>query len=195
MESLVRALNSWLYYFRSGHRVDQPDKVGEIEIHATKGVLLELRLRGQFGEQRHALADSGFGYSQVLPILVRGLLANPGDILIVEQPELHLHPALQVRLAGFFVEMVRLGKQVLLETHSEHLVNAIRVLAAEDRSGTISKNCGILFVDVMDKVPHIRQLEVQPDGTIPEWPNSFFGDALELSSRLFLAQSNRSTSS
>ena len=188
-ESLVRALNSWLYYFRSGHRSDRPDQVGEIEIRSTKGVLLELQLRGQFGNSRHALADSGFGYSQVLPILVRGLLATPGDILIVEQPELHLHPALQVRLAEFFVEMAKLGKQVLLETHSEHLVNAIRVLAAEDQSGTVSSNCGIIFIDALNKVPHIRQLEVQSDGTMPEWPSSFFGDALELSSRLLKAQS------
>lgn len=188
-ESLVRALNSWLYYFRSGQRVDQPDQVGEIELQATKGVLLELKLQGQLGKIRHALADSGFGYSQVIPILVRGLLAEPGDTLIVEQPELHLHPALQVRLADFFVEMIRLGKQVLLETHSEHLVNAIRVLAAEDASGNIARNCGIIFVDLENNSPQIRRLEIQPDGTIPEWPSSFFGDSLGLAGRLLKAQS------
>nr|WP_281719902.1 AAA family ATPase [Nitrosomonas nitrosa] len=188
-ESLVRALNSWLYYFRCGNKTEHPDQIGEIRLESTKGVLLEVQLQGQVGKKRHALADSGFGYSQVLPILVRGLLAEPGDTLIVEQPELHLNPALQVRLAEFFVEMIRLGKQLFLETHSEHLVNSFRVLAAEDLTGHISRNSNITFVDLKDGVPHVQKLEVQPNGTIPEWPSSFFGDALELSSRLLKAQS------
>ena len=188
-ETLTQALNSWLYYFRSGQRIEDASHVREIELEETKGVLLELRLQGQGGRERHALADSGFGYSQVLPILVRALLAEPGDTIIIEQPELHLHPALQVRLAEFFVEMVRLGKQVLIETHSEHLVNAIRVLAAEDSTGYIANNCGIVFVDFDKGTPQIRRLEIQPDGTIPEWPSSFFGDSLGLAGRLLKAQS------
>jgi predicted ATPase len=92
-------------------------------------------------------------------------------------------------LAEFFVEMVRLGKQVMIETHSEHLVNAIRVSAAEDLTGHIANNCGIVFIDFNEGTPQIRRLEIQPDGTMPEWPNSFFGDSIDLASRLLKAQS------
>ncbi|WP_371418295.1 AAA family ATPase [Anabaena sp. UHCC 0253] len=136
----------------------------------------------------YSLADSGFGYSQVLPIVVKGLQAKPGSVLIVEQPELHLNPALQVRLASFFVAMMRADKQILIETHSEHIVNAIRVITAEDESGKLAGKCGIFFIDAESEIPVIHELSIKSDGTIPDLPKHFFGEAISLSGRLLRAQ-------
>jgi predicted ATPase len=119
---------------------------------------------------------------------VGGLLADPGNTFIVEQPELHLNPSLQVRLAEFFISMVRAGKQVLVETHSEHIVNAIRVLTAEDESGFMSERSRIYFIDTSGAKPAVHELSVQKDGTVPEWPRYFFGEAVELTGRLLRAQ-------
>jgi predicted ATPase len=186
-ESLSTALNGWLYYLREGKEVTE-DRCDEIAVSNLKGVLMEFELKTVGGTNSYAMADSGFGYSQVLPILVRGLLAQPGDTLIIEQPELHLNPALQVRLADFLVAMTRAGKQVIIETHSEHIVNAIRVLTAEDESGELSSNCAIFFIDAEKDVPMIHELSIKPDGTVPDWPYNFFGEAASLTGRLLRAQ-------
>jgi predicted ATPase len=146
-----------------------------------------LFLKSTTGSQSHAVADSGFGYSQVLPIIVRCLLAGEGDSILIEQPELHLNPALQVRLAEFFIAISRAGRQIVLETHSEHIVNALRVAAAEDPSGTIATSIAMYYVASGDR-PKLHELHVQPDGTVPDWPTEFFGEALALSGRLLRAQ-------
>lgn len=68
------------------------------------------------------LLDVGFGASQVLPIIIQSILAKPESLVIIEQPELHLHPEAQAILADFFIEYAMKGKTFLLETHSEHLL-------------------------------------------------------------------------
>ena len=160
----------------------------EFEVFSHKGVLVELELKSALGDEAYALADSGFGYSQVLPILVQGLLMDPGDSLFIEQPGLHLNPSLQVRLSQFFVAMSCADKQIIIETHSEHIVNAIRVIAAEDESGVISSNCGIVFIDIKDKKLQMYELSIKVDGTVSDWPYNFFGEATTLTGRLLRAQ-------
>src|SRR5688572_25478356 len=106
-EALAVALDRWLFYLRTGSLVADENSGREIGIATTREVLVEFSLRSIAGAGAHALADSGFGYSQVLPILVRALLAEAGSTIVVEQPELHLNPALQVRLGEFFVGLAR----------------------------------------------------------------------------------------
>ncbi len=186
-ESLSRALDGWLYYLRAGTFCNQFTR--ELSVTTIRDVLIQMDLRTIQGTEIHALADSGFGYSQVLPILARGLMVSPGGTLVVEQPELHLNPALQVRVAKFLTCMARAGKQVLIETHSEHIVNAIRVLAAEEEDEQITKLCRILFIDSQsEKRPTLHELSIQGDGTVPDWPKSFFGEAASLAGRLLRVQ-------
>lgn len=187
-ETLSDALNTWLYYLRTGQIYVEGKVDHEISVTSTRNVLVEFKVRSPQGSEAHALADSGFGYSQALPIIVRGLLMAPGSTLIVEQPELHLNPALQVRIAEFFVAMSRAGKQVLIETHSEHIVNMIRVLAAEDSSSEIATMTKIFFIDSQDQRPIVHELSIGEDGSVSEWPESFFGEALSLTGRLLRAQ-------
>ncbi|MCY1000637.1 AAA family ATPase [Myxococcus sp. MISCRS1] len=190
--SLTAALNHWLQYLRTGETTIHPAE-HEIRVSHLKGVLVEFELKAPQGDSRHSLADSGFGYSQILPIIVRGLLAPVGSTLIIEQPELHLNPALQTRLAAFFVAMMKSGKQVILETHSEHIVNSIRLHAAEEASNHIAASSSIYFLDNQASTPVIHDLSIQNDGTVPRWPRHFFGEALTLSARLLAAQRRKRT--
>lgn len=187
--TLSTALSESLHYLRTGEKIDASELPvdGEIGVASTKEVLVEFMLQS-FGGESHALADSGFGYSQVLPILVRGLIARRGSLIVIEQPELHLNPALQVRLVEFLVALAVCRKVVLIETHSEHVVNALRVMAAEDQSGVLSRSSRIYFLDTEYGFPIVKNLEIQSDGTVPEWPRQFMGEALSLSARLLRAQ-------
>jgi predicted ATPase len=187
-EKLVPALAQWLCYLRTGEELSCADTIGELKVSTSKNVLVELEVKSPVGTKVYPLADSGFGYSQVLPILVRGLLTPKDGTLILEQPELHLNPALQVRLAKFLVHMARTGKQVVVETHSEHIVNSIRVLCAEDETGELANDSGIFFLDIVQGSPVVRELSIQSDGTVTEWPQNFFGEAASLAGRLLRAQ-------
>ena len=84
--------------------------------------------------------------------------------------------------------MARIGKQIIIETHSEHIVNAIRVFSAEDESGDLSSSCAVFFIDFKEKEPIIHELSIRPDGVVPEWPHNFFGEAASLTGRLLRAQ-------
>ncbi len=186
-QTVEDAVNYWIYYLRTGEIPSSKSAFNELKLKMTKGVLVEFQIKSNQRES-YSLADSGFGYSQVLPIIVRGLLAKQGSILIVEQPELHLNPSLQVRLVDFFISMINLGKQIILETHSEHIVNALRVRIVENLNMSINDRIIITYLDMIENRVKICQLNVKSDGTIPEWPRAFFGEALDLSSRLLKAQ-------
>lgn len=72
------------------------------------------------------IVNVGIGTSQVLPVLIQGLLSEKGEALIFEQPELHLHPYSQSRLADFFVALAKNGRKVIVETHSEYIILRLR---------------------------------------------------------------------
>jgi ABC-type polar amino acid transport system ATPase subunit len=188
-EKLTSALNYWLYYIRTGKTRNQYDECfGELSLENTQELLIQLAVRSVTGTETYPLLDSGFGYSQLLPILARGLITNPGSTFIIEQPEVHLNPSLQVRLTDFLVAMSRAGKQMLVETHSEHIVNAVRALAAEDVSGITAANSKVMYIEATSGRPKLHELSVGPDGSVPGWPKEFFGEAASLVGRLFRAK-------
>ena len=78
------------------------------------------------------IVDVGFGISQVLPILVEGLAIHTGDTLILEQPEIHLHPKMQMEMTDFLISLAKQGKNLIGETHSDHVINRLVRRALED---------------------------------------------------------------
>lgn len=183
---LFNALDAWIHYLRTGEKkVSNPQ---EVRVSSMKGVLVELEVPTPNGQDSYSLVDSGFGYSQILPILVRGLMAEQGSTLIVEQPELHLNPALQVRLADFFIALVLANKQVILETHSEHIVNSMRVTVAENQGDDLANDSKIFYLECKSDGVKSHEMSIQPDGTIHDWPFEFFGEAATLTARLLRAQ-------
>ena len=185
---LFDAVNWWLHFMRTGNS-DRPAAIEkEFKIESLQDVLVEMQVRGSVGRATHSLADSGFGYSQLLPILVRGLILPSGQTLLIEQPEVHLNPALQVRLSDFFVAMSSVGKQIIIETHSEHIVNSIRAISAEKATPNTPSQCTVLYIEADKGRPKLHKLNVLSDGTIPEVPQSFFGEAAQVLGRILRAQ-------
>jgi predicted ATPase len=116
----------------------------------------------------------GEGISQLLPI-VAGVVATPaGECLVVEQPEVHLHPAAQADLADLFVRNLRDGsaRQFLIETHSEHLLLRLRRRVAE--GDILPEDVMILLVERTRGSSRVRALELNETGHFESWPAGFF---------------------
>ena len=144
-----------------------------VEARGRAGVSIEVRPTDL--DRQVELASVGVGVSQVLPVLTVCLLAEPGDIVLLEQPELHLHPALQMRLADFLLACVDSGRQIIVETHSEHLVNRLRRRVAEDGSNDVGELVRIVFAE-RDAEGHtvFRPSDINPLGGLSEdWPDGF----------------------
>jgi hypothetical protein len=120
------------------------------------------------------LTSVGVGVSQVLPVLLLCLLARRGSVVLMEQPELHLHPAMQLRLADFLLACAKSGRQIMIETHSEHLVNRLRLHVAQDETGTTSDLVQLLFAEQENGVTSYRTSQINPLGGLSEdWPRGF----------------------
>jgi len=123
------------------------------------------------------LKDVGVGVSQVLPVIVAALHAKPGEIVIVEEPESHLHPLAQSCLAELFASVAQQRKvQMIVETHSEHLFRRMQTLIASKVLST--EDCGLYFVEKHGASAKLRPLITNEYGAVTNWPDKFFGDAL-----------------
>ena len=129
-----------------------------------------------YGEQSN-IKDVGVGVSQVLPVIVAALHAEPGHIVIVEEPESHLHPRAQSVLANLIAQVSKeKSVQFIAETHSEHLFRLMQTLVASQ--DLKPKDSALYFVEREKNLASLRELEVDQVGKIKNWPESFFGDAL-----------------
>lgn len=119
-------------------------------------------------------ANTGFGISYVLPIIVSGLLCPPGSMLIVENPEAHLHPAAQSAVGQFLAVVASSGVQVVIETHSENVINGVRLAAINDYVD--SRDIGLLFFSAVDgdTQPKIESILIDPLAELSAWPRGFF---------------------
>jgi predicted ATPase len=121
------------------------------------------------------LAFMGSGLSQLVPVIVQSVLTSEKGCLLVEQPEIHLHPAAQANLGDLFVYYAKRGRQFIIETHSEHLVLRIRRLIAEKK---IDANLVRIFlVEKRSGESRIRNLRLKGNGHFENWPRGFFGEA------------------
>jgi len=170
------AIEDWLEYMGVGKSFSTIDsgKLGH-----------ELKITTNTSNLQHDLTQVGVGVSQVLPILVLALLAERGSTLIFEQPELHLHPRVQSKLADFFVSMNMLGKQCIVETHSEYLINRIRIRAASADTSEVADSVIIYFVEKPGERSNYRQVRVDELGQLDNWPDGFFDEG-EKSTALLL---------
>jgi predicted ATPase len=116
----------------------------------------------------------GLGLSQALPIVAACLASRAGDLILIETPEAHLHPGAQHRLTGLFVELARLGRQVVVETHSEHIVNAVRLAV---KAGLAPDQISILFFQQEGGRTVVETIELDPGGRALRWPEGFFDQA------------------
>jgi hypothetical protein len=166
--SLTDAVNEWVKFLDllSSVRVAERGKLG-YELHvAIEGVDVDLDL-----------TTVGVGVSQALPIIVLGLIAPPGSVLLFEQPELHLHPDVQANLGDFFLALSRTGRQLIVETHSEYLVNRLRRRAAEDADSDIAEEVRLFFFERDGARSSVQAGRIGPRGGMQGWPRGFFDTA------------------
>lgn len=176
--SLIQAVLEWLRYMGIVTNVKTVDK-GKLG-H-------ELKVSTNNNDNYHDLTNVGVGVSQVLPILVLSLLADKGSTLIFEQPELHLHPRVQTRLADFFVSMIQLNKQCIVESHSEYMVNRLRYRSVVSEDSFISDNVMMYFVEKEDGKSIYNPVKINRYGVIEDWPKGFFDENEENSAAILRA--------
>lgn len=151
----------------------------------------EVLVRAPGSRMEVLLTDVGFGVSQVLPVVTECFYAAQGSTIIMEQPEIHLHPAVQAGLADLFVEAIQMrekrpGKgagtrprdvQLIVESHSEHLLRRLLRRIAEERLDPAFVRCYV--VEPGQDGSTISLLDVDEFGDVRNWPENFFGDPAE----------------
>jgi AAA15 family ATPase/GTPase len=175
----------------------EPDKLVQLQSHLQKLGLtdtiqtqrlnetqLELRVGRVPGNSTDTvnIADVGFGVSQVLPVVVALLVAQPGQLVYIEQPEIHLHPRAQVALAEIFAEAINRGVQVIVETHSELFLLGIQTLVAENQIAPADIQLH-WFSRSTDGSSTVTTAELDETGAFGDWPEDFGSTALDLSNR------------
>jgi predicted ATPase len=123
------------------------------------------------------LCDVGFGVSQVLPIIVEGFYAPKDSMILVEQPEIHLHPALQSELADLLMAFSMENKIVVLETHSEHLLLRLQKRIAEGKLDPA--RVAIYFVKSTSNGSVVQRIDLNQYGQFVNWPAGFFEEDIE----------------
>ena len=162
-----------------------------VDIKSEKSIIYQIlfRLGGPRARNVVTIADVGFGVSQLLPILVLGLRSDKSSLLLLEQPEIHLHPKLQANLADFLLTLASRERRLIIETHSDHFINRLRRRIAEDPTDTLKNKVNILFVhppkDGQGAV--IEPLQIDRFGVIENWPPDFLPEAADEAEAIFLA--------
>ncbi len=132
-----------------------------------------LGLRTSVSTDFHRPVHVGFGLTQVLPIIIAAISAVPGDVLLIENPEVHLHPAGQARMGAFLSQVAAAGVQVLLETHSDHVLNGVRRTV---KAGVINPQDALFhfFRDRESPGSQVISPVVDQMGNFDVWPDGFF---------------------
>ena len=168
----------------------------KVEAKQLDDVHIELRV-GRLPERKRgrardlvSLADVGFGVSQVLPVIVALLIADRGQLVYVEQPELHLHPKAQVALAKLLADAAQRGVRVVVETHSSLLLLGVQTLVAE---GTLPPDHVALhwFERGDDGATRVKSRELDEFGAYGDWPQDFADVSLGTHSQYLKAVSKR----
>jgi predicted ATPase len=139
----------------------------------------EIRIRRTPKSAETTITDVGFGVSQILPVLVLCYYVPEGSTIILEQPEIHLHPSVQAGLADVLIDAMKTRNiQIILESHSEHLLRRLQRRIAEAQNIT-NGDAALYFCDMDDNgESHLMPLELDEFGNINNWPQGFFGDEM-----------------
>ncbi len=138
----------------------------------------EVKIRRTPNSSEVSLTDVGFGVSQILPVLVLCYYVPEGASIILEQPEIHLHPSAQMGLADILIEVSKTRKlQIILESHSEHLLRRLQRRIAEEKFS--NEDVALYFCSTDEEgKSNLTPLEVDRFGNINNWPDNFFGDEM-----------------
>lgn len=154
--TLFYATQKWSSYFETGDlNLSQNEE------------MIKLNVSG------HNLIDVGVGVGQSMPIVIEGLFAPKESTLIIEQPEIHLHPKAQMNMADFLISLSLAKKNVIVETHSDHIINRLVRRIMKDKTGSLINDIQIYFIDKNSDNP-IEKISISPTKGIVNAPDDFF---------------------
>ena len=133
-------------------------------------------IRDGVSSNRYRPTNVGFGLTYTLPIFVASLLANPGGLLIVENPEAHLHPKGQAIVGRFLAMVAASGVQVILETHSDHLLNGVRIAAKRKLIAPDQVALNFFQPSTDAQSTEVVTPVMDQDGRLDQWPEGFFDE-------------------
>ncbi|CAH7255648.1 MULTISPECIES: DUF3696 domain-containing protein [Vibrio] len=178
------ALHHWLNYL---------DVVTSVTTKDQGKFGYELKVKTNSSKSPQDLNHVGVGVSQVIPVVMQCLLSEKNDILIFEQPELHLHPKIQAKLCDLFIAMSLIGRQLVIETHSEYIINRLRYRIAQGFNDELNDNISIKFVTNNGKRSVFEEIQVSKYGAIKNWPKDFFDQSqIEVENILYSVSKRKS---
>jgi len=180
-KGLIGAVNEWFVRLNIPYSID-------VSLHENDGLsVYVIKITDQYGTSVTP-ADVGFGISQILPVIISSL-SQRKEILLMEQPEIHLHPKLQTELGDLLIESAKNNNNTIIaETHSEHLLLRILRRIRETAAGTLKdtslaltpEDVAILYVKPSDEGSQVLHLRIDDEGDfIDEWPGGFFEESFE----------------
>lgn len=172
--TLLNQVNLWL------GEISPDIRVQVTAIHNTENIQVEYEfVQPNFGTtNRFKPANVGFGISYVLPVVVALLAARPGDLVIIENPESHIHPKGQAKLGELAALTSSTGVQVIIETHSDHFVNGLRVAV---KNGLIDRSQAMIFyfekqVLSNEQFSKITDIEIDSRGELSAYPKDMMDE-------------------
>ena len=140
---------------------------------------VELFLNSVDNNGTYTPKNVGFGYSYVLPVIVAALLAKPDSVLVIENPEAHLHPGAQSRLMKFLIEEAKKKNiQLIIESHSDHVVNGLRIAMKQNFCGLRPEDASVVFFehDVDNVEPEVKIIMCDRNGELSDYPSDFMDE-------------------
>lgn len=136
---------------------------------------IQIRQFGDKGKKgpRHNLIDVGYGVSQVLPVITELLRGGAPPMSLLQQPEVHLHPRAQAALGSLFCQVAKSSRQLIVETHSDHLINRVRMDVRDGKTKLKPEDVSILYFERGDLDVHIYSLSIDGEGNILGAPPSY----------------------
>ncbi len=159
-KSLLQQTRLWLEHIAPGTNLDDANLIQGIKS-------AEVSLGGS------KPTNVGFGISYILPIIVNGLISAEKSMFIVENPEAHLHPHGQSQIGKFLAKIAATGVQVVIETHSEHILNGIRIAALTENIHPEATTINFFHRDSDDNV-QINSISINEAGDLSAYPKGFF---------------------
>ncbi len=156
-----------------------PDKIGDI--------LYKVGIKEDISGKNVSLADVGFGYSQIIPVILLGLINNSNNLMLLEQPEIHLHPSSAANLADLFLNFAKDDKKFVIETHSQELINRLRLRVIENPE--LKDKINIVFIESDSELgAQATQFEIDNNGMFPSWPDGFLDESKKLADAIIKAR-------
>lgn len=161
---------------------------GNIYIQAMMDRYFEVIIPNFYTREAENLSDVGFGCSQIIPVLIAGFNVAEGGTFIVQEPEIHLHPKAQAELGTFLKTLYKREVQLIVETHSEHLL--LRLQSHVAKGEIKAKDVNVFYIDPEGgsknkRRKEIIKIDIGEDGYFKEkWPRGFFPERLEEAERL-----------